>query len=153
MPGAHFPNSQHDRPHARIYDHHMNHPSWYERSGGAIKLITRFLAMYRNTNPNLFLAGGATVAKLINVDPRTGKKLVDELVEFGFLREERKGRNRGIIKTRERAVSLTRYDTQTSVGDPDLPKKIWKEIQSRQKMYLKDDNSSGSEKSLVSQDP
>jgi len=43
----------------------------------------------------------------------------------GFLREERKGGNRGNAAGRERVASLTRYDTEAAAGDPDLPIKRW----------------------------
>ncbi len=65
------------------------------------------------------------MAQLIQVSEGTSPKIVDELVKKGYVREERKGRNRGMVKTRERVISLTRYDTETHAGDPTLPQKVW----------------------------
>lgn len=116
-------------------------------SGNAVKLIARYLAMYREQFPNSFAAGGATVGKLIGVDEKTGRKLVDELVAAGHLREERRGRNRGMVKTRERVVSLTRYDTETHVGDPALPIKVWRQRKKAENLALKHGRKSGSAQS------
>lgn len=120
-----YPASRHDRPHARLYDHDLQHPAWFGLSGNAFQLISVLLAKYRPNNPNSFPVGGATVGKLIQVSEKTAKKTVDELIFKGHLREERRGRNRGDVKSRERVVSLTRYDTAISVGDPALPIKTW----------------------------
>ncbi|GJL96829.1 MAG: hypothetical protein DHS20C06_06460 [Hyphobacterium sp.] len=66
------------------------------------------------------------MSEMCRCAPATAKKSVDELVEGGFLKEERKGRSRGNAASRERIASLTRYDTDTVAGDPNLPIKIWK---------------------------
>lgn len=50
---------------------------------------------------------------------------MDELIAGAFLKEERKGRSRGNAASRERIASLTRYDTETAAGDPNLPIKTW----------------------------
>ena len=55
----------------------------------------------------------------------TAKKAIDELIEGGFLREERRGRSRGNAASRERVASLTRYNTDAIAEDPDLPMKTW----------------------------
>lgn len=146
MSGSLYPSSRHDRPHARLYDHDLNHPAWLELSGNAFKLIARLLAMYREQSPNCFPVGGATVAKLISVDEKTGRKLVDELIEAGHLHEERRGRNSGMVKTRERVVSLTRYDTETRVGNPALPIELWRKRMKAEKVPEEDRKKSGFEK-------
>jgi len=69
------------------------------------------------------------MAEMCKCAPRTAKLAIDELVAGGFLREERKGRSRGQAASRERIVSLTRYDTDTVRGDPDLPIKLWRKRQ------------------------
>jgi|GEM_PF-2813814 len=69
----------------------------------------------------------------ICVSQKTAKRIVDELIEAGHLIEERKGRNRGMVKTRERVVSLTRYDTETGKGDPNMPIKVWRTSQTQEK--------------------
>jgi hypothetical protein len=131
---AHYGSSRHDRPHARLYDHHMAHPAWIGLSANAFKLITRLMAMWRPNKPNSFPAGGKTISELIGVDQKTVTRLVNELVEKGHLRIERNGRNRGQVKTRERVVSLTRYDTETSVGDPSYPIQVWREKMEQEKL-------------------
>lgn len=122
-----YPASRHDRPHARIYDHHVSHPSWKSLSGNAVKLLVTLLAKYRPNAPNAFPAGGKSIGELIEVSSKTATGIVDELIEAGHLNEERRGRNSGVVKTRERVVSLSRYDTDTRAGDPDLPEKRWRE--------------------------
>lgn len=122
-----YPSSRHDRPHARIYDHYVSHPSWTSLSGNAVKLLVTLLAKYRPTSPNVFAAGGKTVGELIGVSPPTAIRVVDELIDKGHLHEERRGRNSGVVATRERVVSLARYDTETRVGDPELFIKRWRE--------------------------
>ena len=97
-----------------------------ELSGNAFKLITCLLAKYRPAQPNSFLAGGKRIANMIGVSEKTACKLVDELIKRGHLREERKGTNTGMLRTRERVVSLTRYDSEMNAGDPELPLKIWR---------------------------
>ena len=66
------------------------------------------------------------MAEMCGCAAATAKKSVNELIEGGFLKEERKGRSRGNAVSRERIVSLTRYDTEAVAGDPNLPIKIWK---------------------------
>ncbi len=147
MSTPHYPSSRHDRPHARLYDHDLSHPAWIGLSGNAHKLISRFLAMYRPEKPNSFAAGGATISQLIGVDAKTAKKLIDELVVKGHLRIERKGRNRGSVRTRERVVSLTRFDTETHAGDAILPIKVWREKMNRENLPDKHGKKSPSENS------
>lgn len=67
------------------------------------------------------------MAAICGCAPATARKAIDELIAGGFLREERKGRNRGKAASRERVVALTRYDTETAPGDPNLPIKLWRE--------------------------
>lgn len=141
-----YPSSRHDRPHARLYDHDFNHPAWKALSGNAFKLISFLLAQYRPNKPNSFAVGGASVAKLINVSEKTGPRLVDELIAAGHLQEERKGRNRGSVKTRERVVSLTRFHTDMRDGDPSLPIRKWKQAKKAQKVPVKPGKKVGSEK-------
>ncbi len=62
---------------------------------------------------------------MIGVSPAAATKAVTELINAGHLRVERRGRNHGCTATRERVVSLTRHDTETAKGDPDLPIKLW----------------------------
>ena len=59
---------------------------------------------------------------------RTARLAVNELIDGGFLRVERKGRSRGALGARERAVSLTRYNTETQTGDPELPMRTWESL-------------------------
>lgn len=146
MSGPIYPASRHDRPHARLYHHDVQHPAWKHLSGNAFKLICTLLAAYRPNKGNSFPVGGRTVAKLINVSEKTGAKLVDELIEKGHLREERKGRNRGMVKTRERVVSLTRFDTETHAGEPGLPVTKWRENM-RQELPTERGRKSGFEES------
>ena len=146
MSVSHYQASRHDRPHARLYDHDLNHPAWVGLSGNAFKLIARLMAMWRPNKPNSFPAGGKTISRLIGVTEKTGTKLVNELVEKGHLRIERNGRNRGQVKTRERVVSLTRYDTETSVGDPSLRIKVWREKMKQEELPNEHGKKSGSEK-------
>lgn len=129
-----YPASRRDKPHARLYDHDMNHPAWRSLNGNAFKLLVSLLASYRPSNPNSFPVGQKTVANLINVSEKTAKKLVDELLDAGHLREERMGRNRGCVKTRERVASLTRFDTEMHAGNPLLPIEVWKAKRSREKL-------------------
>ena len=63
---------------------------------------------------------------MIGVSDATAAKAVNELINGGHLRVERRGRNIGRVATRERIVSLTRHDTETAKGDPDLPIKLWR---------------------------
>lgn len=146
MSEPHYRSSRHDRPHARLYDHDLNHAAWIGLSGNAFKLITRLMAMWRPNKPNSFPAGGKTISKLIGVDPKTVTRLVNELVDAGHLKIERNGRNRGQVNTRERVVSLTRYDTETSVGDPSLPIKAWREKMRQEKLPNEHGKKSRSEK-------
>lgn len=145
-----YPASRHDRPHARIYDHHIIHPAWIGLSGNAFKLLVRLLADYRPAKPNSFLVGGRRVGEMIGVSEKTGQKIVDELIECGHLREERRGSNTGILRTRERVVSLTRHDTELHAGDPDLPIKVWK---AGKKLLDGRGKNSGSENSNTKRDP
>ena len=153
MSVPHYPASRHDRPHARIYDHDLNHAAWIGLSGNAFKLIVRLIAMWRPDKPNSFPAGGRTISTLIGVDEKTATRLVKELAEAGHLRIERNGSNRGQVKTRERVVSLTRYDTETSVGDPSLPIKVWRENMKREKMTNEHGKKAGSERDETPMDP
>ena len=120
-----YPSSQHDSPHARIYDRHLQFESWKGLSGNAFKLLVYLLAMYRPNKANAFPAGAKRVGEMIGVSPATAKRCVDELIAVGHVREERRGRNSGMVATRERVVSLTRHATETAAGDPDLPIKVW----------------------------
>lgn len=149
MSVPHYPSSRRDRPHARLYDHDLLHPAWKELSPNAFKLIGYLMAKWRPNQPNSFAVGGNSVAKLIGVDPKTGTKLVAELIEKGHLREERKGRNRGQVKTRERVVSLTRYHTETVAGDPAWPIKVWERAHTREKLAKEHGKMSGFEKSGI----
>jgi hypothetical protein len=91
----------------------------------AFKLITFLLAGYRLEAPNSFAAGGKRLGLAIDVSEGTANKALDELIEKGHCIVERPGRNRGHKGTRERVVSLTRWDSDARKGDPDLPNKIW----------------------------
>lgn len=126
MSNAQYPSSRHDRPHARLYDHHLNHAAWRYLSGAEFKLISYLLAQYRELKPNSFPVGARRVAAMLKVSEATAKKAVDALIEKGHLREERRGKSVGRVATRERVVCLTRYDTETVKGDPNLPIKLWK---------------------------
>ena len=127
---AAYPASQHDSPHARIYDRDMEHPSWRGLSPVAFKLIACLLAKYRPNEANCFPAGGRRLGAMVNVDEKTARAAVQELIEKGFLTEERKGRFKGERHSRERVVSLTRWDTDTRKGDPERPKKVWRDTHS-----------------------
>lgn len=118
--------SRNDRPHARMYDHHLQHESWRSLSPCAFKLITYLLAAYRPDKPNSFPVGARRVALMIGVSEAAARKAVQELIEKGHVKQERKGSNYGRVATRERIVSLTRYDTEASVGDPELPTSTWR---------------------------
>lgn len=118
-----------DRPHARVYHHWLEHPSWKELSPSAFKVIVHLMAEYRPDQPNVFGVGERRMANLIGCGKVMAKKAIDELVEGGFLRVERRGRNSGTPLGRERAVSLTRYDTETAAQDPELPIKSWQRKQ------------------------
>ncbi len=63
---------------------------------------------------------------MIGVSESVATKAVQELIDTGQLSQERKGRNLGRVATRERIVSLTRYDTEASAGDPEWPITVWK---------------------------
>jgi hypothetical protein len=63
---------------------------------------------------------------MISVSESAAAKAVQELIETGHLRQERKGRNYGRVASREKVVSLTRYDTESSAGNPELPIEVWK---------------------------
>ncbi|QYI99810.1 helix-turn-helix domain-containing protein [Thalassovita mediterranea] len=118
-----------DLPHARIYDHYLEHASWRELSPFAFKAIVMLMASYRPDQANVFPVGESRMAETIGCAPATAKNAIDELIEGGFLKLEQKGRNRGKASGRERIVSLTQYDTETSVGDPSLPVKTWQRKQ------------------------
>ncbi|RIJ23961.1 hypothetical protein D1224_06850 [Henriciella barbarensis] len=122
-----YPSSRHDRPHARIYDHWLKHPSWINLSGQAHKIISMLKASFRPDQPNAFPVGERRIAEMSGCAPRTAKLAIDELIASGFLRVERAGRNRGAAVGRERVVSLTCKDTETAAGDPDLPLKLWRQ--------------------------
>jgi hypothetical protein len=110
----------------------MRHPAWGTLSPPAFKIIGMLLASYRPANPNKFPVGERRMADLCGCAPATARKAIDELVAGSFLKEERKGRSRGNVASRERVASLTRYNTDTTVGDPDLPLKAWeKRMKSR----------------------
>jgi DNA-binding MarR family transcriptional regulator len=121
-----YKSGRHDRPHARLYDHNLNHSAWRTLSGTAFKLITYLLAQYRQQNPNSFPVGARRVAQMVNASEASAKNAVDELIDKGYLREERRGQNFGRVATRERIVALTHHDTETFKGDPDLPIKLWR---------------------------
>lgn len=121
-----YKSSRHDRPHARQYCHHLKHPAWKNLSGTAFKLLTYLLAEYRPDKENSFPVGGRRVASKIGCSPTAGKKAVDELIQTGHLSLERRGGNSGHTATRERVVSLTRYDTMTRKGNLELPIVIWR---------------------------
>ena len=122
-----YPSSKHDRPHARIYDHHLKQTAWQSLSPNAFKLLTYLLAEYRPAQPNSFPVSARQVAAMIGVSEPAAAKAVDELIELGHLRVERRGSNIGPVAARARVVSLTRFDTATVEGDPDLPHKLWKQ--------------------------
>lgn len=122
-----YPSSRHDRPHARIYDHWLRHPAWQKLSPPAFKIITILMAQYRPANPNLYPVGERRIADLCGCSPYSAKNAINELIKGGFLRVEQKGRSRGNARGRERMASLTRYDTETTTGNPDLPIELWKE--------------------------
>lgn len=84
------------------------------------------LASYRPDKPNAYPVGERRMARRCGCAPATARKAVDELMARGFLRQERKGGNRGNAASRERVASLTRYDTEAVAGDPNLPIKTWK---------------------------
>ena len=73
-----------------------------------------------------FEAGGARLGQAVGVSEKTARAAVDELIEKGHLTEERKGRTIGQRNSRERMVSLTRYDTETRKGAPDWPIEVWR---------------------------
>lgn len=125
-----YKSSRHDRPHARLYGHHLNHPAWRSLSPAAFKLVSYLTADYRPEKPNSFPVGARRVSLMIQVSQPTATKAVDELIRAGHLRLERPGTSIGRVSTRERVVSLTRYDSETAKGEPDLPKKLWKEANS-----------------------
>ena len=129
MSHALFSVRRKDLPHARIYDHFIQHAAWRELSPFAFKAIVMLLASYRPDEANVFPVGESRMAETIGCAPATAKKAIDELVAGGFLKVEQKGRNRGKASGRERIVSLTQYDTETSAGDPGLPLKIWQRKQ------------------------
>lgn len=104
----------------------MSHPAWISLSGNAFKLIALLFAKYRPEKPNSFPVGSRRVAGMIGVSESVAAKAVNELIDTGHLRQERKGRNLGRVATREKIVSLTRYDTETSAGDPDFPIAVWR---------------------------
>lgn len=62
---------------------------------------------------------------MVCISEATATKAVNELIEVGQLRLERRGANIGRVATRERIVSLTRCDTETRAGDPESPVKQW----------------------------
>jgi len=124
-----YPSSRHDRPHARLYDHWLKHPAWRTLSPPAFKIISMLLASYRPDNPNAFPVGQRRMADMCGCASATAKKAVDELIEGGFLRQERRGRSRGSAASRERVASLTRYNTDAIAEDPDLPMKTWERRQ------------------------
>ena len=64
---------------------------------------------------------------MIHVSEPAAGKAVDELIKAGHLRLERRGTSIGRVATRERVVSLTRYDSEMAKGEPDLPKKLWQQ--------------------------
>lgn len=136
MSRAEYPNSQHDSPHARIYDRHMRQSPWKDLSGNAFKLLVMWLAAWRPSELNYIPAGGKRVGELIGVSENTGRTVVDELIAFGHVREERRGRNSGRVGTRERVVSLTRHDTETLEGDADWPLKLWRKRQANPQKTL-----------------
>lgn len=140
-----YPSSRHDRPHARLYDHDLKHPAWKNLNPHAFKLITILIASYRPNKPNSFPVGRKTVSQLIGVSERTASVIVNHLIWGGHLREERAGRNRGSVRTRERIVSLTRFDTETSPGQPNRPIQRWKEMQTELKLRRERVHISGSE--------
>lgn len=121
-----YKSSRNDRPHARLYDHHLKHPAWRSLSGNALKLLTHLLAEYRPERPNSFPTGERSVGRMIGVSRSAAVRAVNELIEKGHLRQERGGKSTGSVATRERVVSLTRWETETVKGDPDLPIKLWK---------------------------
>jgi hypothetical protein len=125
MSTATYPSSRHDRPHARLYGHHLNHAAWRSLSPAAFKLLSYLMAEYRPEKPNSFPVGTRRVSLMIEVSEPAATKAVDELIKTGHVRLQRPGTNIGRVATRERVVSLTRYDTETAKGEPDLPKKLW----------------------------
>jgi hypothetical protein len=131
-----YPSSRHDRPHARIYDHWLKHPAWLKLSPPAFKIICILLASYRPDRSNVFPVGERRMAEMCGCANATAKKSINELIEGGFLKEERKGRNRGNAASRERIVSLTRYDTDATAGDPNLPIRIWKRNSQSDASYM-----------------
>ena len=149
MSEALYKSTRGDKAHARIYDAHMKHPAWKSLSGNAFKLLCATLAAYR-PGQNSFPMGGNTVAAMIGVSERTGKKLADELIATGHFREERRGKNIGQLNTRERVISLTRHDTETNAGDPDLPINVWKQkMQTQKNLPNGPSKKSGSDKSAA----
>lgn len=142
-----YPSSRHDKPHARMYDHHLQHPAWRSLSGNAFKLNVMLLAQFRPNMSNSFPVGAATVSLMLNISEKTAKKVVDELIEKGHLWEQREGRNRGLVKTRERVASLTRYDTESQAKDPELPIIIWQKQKAAEKLPDEHSKKSGFENS------
>lgn len=144
-----YPASKHDSPHARLYDRDLAHPAWIALSGNAFKLIVWLLAKWRPGKTNSFPVGGATVGKLIGVDRKTGFRAVDELIDAGHLRVERSGRNHGMVKTRERIVSLTRYDTETCAGNKRLPIEVWQKKMNEAELDVREGKNAPSQKSDI----
>ena len=88
---------------------------------------------------------------MISVSEKTAAKLVDELIDAGHLREERQGRNRGCVKTRERVASLTRFDTEMHAGKPGWPIEVWQAKKAREKLPIEPGKNSGSGKNSICQ--
>lgn len=104
-----------DRPHARIYRHWMDLPSWTTLTPLAQSLIVNLMTRYRPQEPNLFEISDRTATTLARCSRNTASKALAELEDRGWLRVVRVGRMRGPKAKRASAYALTAFPEEVDM--------------------------------------
>lgn len=107
-----------DSNHARIYAKWRNLPAYKSLSLKAKNLLESLLWEYRPSHANIWHATDAAVALRLDCSLPTAGRAVRELIEKGWLREERAGGLSGPRSQRSRYVSLSQYPTAARPAQP-----------------------------------
>jgi DNA-binding transcriptional MocR family regulator len=103
-----------DKPHARIYRHWLDLPSWTTLTAVAQSLIVNLMASYRPQEPNRFEISDRAATALVRCSRNTAAKAMAELEDRGWLRVIRVGRMRGPKAKRASVYVLTAFPEDIS---------------------------------------